>query len=619
MTNFINAKSADITLEVTVENLSPDNGGVITPVWFGLHDGSFDTFEVGEAASSGVMYLAEDGIIGLEGTVPGVVEALIELGLNPADVPPQEQTIAGIFANSSAAANGGIQGLVDSPESPLGIAPGQTLSTTVNISRNNLANNRFFNYGAMFFPSNDAFVANDDAIELFDEYGNFIGQDIIITRDNVWDAGTEVNDEDPNNVPFDFDAVGDGIDENGTVQSHQGFQEPGTGGVLDFGDGVFANADFTDSDAPIGRIRINPVINGTDDSDVIFGSKNREKIRGYDGNDFILSRNDDDTVEGGAGRDLILGNLGDDYLLGEEGRDTIDGGRGNDIIDGGRRNDQVLGGRGNDIIDGGRGNDIIDGGRGNDQVLGGIGNDTVRGNNGQDDIIGGRGNDIIDGGAGADLILGESGDDIIDGGAGADIILGESGDDIIDGGTGADIIDAGEGRDSVFGGIGRDRIFGGSGDDSLSGGAWIDVLTGGLGNDSLHGNAGNDRLIGIDPSSISVDLGLGAGEIDTLIGGLGADTFVLGDENNVYYDDREILSRGEFDFAVIIDFDSSEDFIQLQGSADLYSLDLFTSELGTIDAELIFDPGITARGEVIATLQDVSSELALTDSAFIFV
>ncbi|MDJ0531403.1 MAG: hypothetical protein QNJ70_02715 [Xenococcaceae cyanobacterium MO_207.B15] len=138
-------------------------------------------------------------------------------------------------------------------------------------------------------------------------------------------------------------------------------------------------------------------------------------------------------------------------------------------------------------------------------------------------------------------------------------------------------------------------------------------------NDSLHGNAGNDRLIGVDPSSTGADLGFGAGEVDTLTGGLGSDTFVLGDENRIYYDDGAPLSRGESDFAIITDFDNGEDFIQLQGSADLYSLDFFTSGSGTIDADIIFDPGVTARGEVIATLQDVSSELALTDSVFTFV
>ncbi|MDJ0745656.1 MAG: spondin domain-containing protein [Xenococcaceae cyanobacterium MO_167.B27] len=346
--NNIVLPKQQVTLEVTVENLSPENGGVITPVWFGLHDGSFDTFEVGEAASSGVMYIAEDGVTGLEGTVPGVVEALIEAGLDPADLPPQEATLGGIFADSSAAANGGTQGIVDSAESPLGVAPGQSLSVTVDINSNNLANNRFFNYAAMFFPSNDGFVANDDAIELFDEKGNFVGTDILVTRNEVWDAGTEVNEETPESVPFSLDVTGDGIDENGTVQSHQGFLQPGSGGVLDYNDGVFANAEFTNSDDPIARIIINPVINGTDDSDLIFGTKNREKIRGFEGDDLILSRRGDDTVEGGAGSDRIFGQRGDDYLLGDSGDDVIRGGAGDDVIDGGLDDDKIWGNSGAD-------------------------------------------------------------------------------------------------------------------------------------------------------------------------------------------------------------------------------------------------------------------------------
>ncbi|MEM7593345.1 MAG: spondin domain-containing protein [Cyanobacteria bacterium P01_A01_bin.83] len=314
-----------VTLEVTVENLSSENGADITPVWFGLHDGSFDTFEVGESASSGVMHLAEDAITGLEGTVSGVVDTLIEMGLDPEVLPPQENTLGAIFADSSAAENGGTQGLVVSAESPLGIAPGDSLSVTTDIDINNLANNRFFNYGAMFFPSNDAFVANNEALELFDAEGNFIGEDIIVTRNNVWDAGTEVNDENPNNVPFTLDVIGNGIDENGTVQSHQGFQAPGSGGVLDFRDGVFANADFTTSDAPIARISINPVINGTAENDLIFGSSNRERIRGFEGNDLIFGEYGDDTIEGGAGDDLLWGKSGADQfvLRTTDGQDTI--------------------------------------------------------------------------------------------------------------------------------------------------------------------------------------------------------------------------------------------------------------------------------------------------------
>jgi Ca2+-binding RTX toxin-like protein len=279
----------------------------------------------------------------------------------------------------------------------------------------------------------------------------------------------------------------------------------------------------------------------------------------------------------------IIGTEGDDVLTGTNRRDLISGLGGDDIIQGLAGNDQLFGGDGNDLI------------------AAGDGNDTVEGNAGRDDIVGGDGNDLLEGGAGVDRILGESGNDTISGG------------------RGNDILDGGEGNDSVSGDEGSDRIFGGSGEDSLSGGAGADTLTGGFGNDSLDGGEGDDRLIGIDPFSPGAEVGFGAGEVDTLTGAVGRDTFVLADENRVYYDDGEPLSRGESDFALITDFDPSQDFIQLKGEADVYSLDFFTSELGTIDADLIFDPGVTARGEVIATLQDVSTELSVSDPAFVFV
>ncbi|MDJ0682172.1 MAG: hypothetical protein QNJ18_20215 [Xenococcaceae cyanobacterium MO_167.B52] len=147
------------------------------------------------------------------------------------------------------------------------------------------------------------------------------------------------------------------------------------------------------------------------------------------------------------------------------------------------------------------------------------------------------------------------------------------------------------------------------------------MLVGGFDNDSLDGGTGNDQLIGVDITDPESEFG--AGEIDTLTGGASSDTFVLGDETRVYYDDRDPFSRGESDFALITDFDDRQDFIQLSGSAELYSLDFFTSGSGTIsetiDADLIFDPGVSARGEVMAILQDVSTDLSLRDPSFIFV
>lgn len=386
-----------VTLEVTVENLSPQKGGIITPVWFALHDGNFKTFEVDKPASSGVMYLAEDGIVGLENTVPGVLEALLAMGLNPELVPPPEKTIAGIFASSSSAQKGGTQGIVDSVEKALGLLPGDSLSTTVTIERNNLANNRYFNYGAMFFPSNDALVANDKAIEVFDSEGNFVFDEILVTRDRVWDIGTEVNDENPVNVPYDLDTIGKSIDEGGTVRQHQGFKAPGSGGVLDFNNGFYANADFTKTDAPIARISIVPVIKGTFKNDLIVGSDNGEKIAGLAGNDIIISKDGDDTVKGGAGNDRIKGNDGDDKIDGGSGKDTIDGGDGDDILSGGD---------GNDILSGGDGDDILSGGNGKDILIGGDGDDILIGSNGTS--FGDRAYyeyDVFKGGDGADIFV----------------------------------------------------------------------------------------------------------------------------------------------------------------------------------------------------------------------
>ena len=279
----------------------------------------------------------------------------------------------------------------------------------------------------------------------------------------------------------------------------------------------------------------------------------------------------------------IVGTEEDDVLTGTENRDVIEG----------------LGG--NDIIEGLAGNDTISGGRGNDLISAGDGKDSVTGDGGHDSILGGDGDDRIDGGAGSDRLLGESGDDTVNGGDGNDTILG-----------GAD-------SDSLFGDAGTDLIFGGTEDDTLNGGDGNDTLEGGFGNDSLTGNAGNDRLVGVDTSNPGDELGFGAGEVDILTGGGGHNTFVLGDKSNVYYDDGDPLTTGESDLAFITDFDSSRNSIQLKGSADLYILDFFTSESGTIDADLLYDPGVSARGEVIATLQNVSPDLSLTDPAFTFV
>jgi Ca2+-binding RTX toxin-like protein len=334
---------------------------------------------------------------------------------------------------------------------------------------------------------------------------------------------------------------------------------------------------------------------GTDDDDFLFGTEDRDAIFGLEGDDTILAL---------AGNDRISGGDGDDLINAGEGNDTVDGDAGDD---------DITGGDGNDVLNGGDGNDIIFGDSnegfsfGNDTISGGRGRDRIFGNAGDDQISGDEGNDIIDAGDGFDFVSGGSGNDRIFGGFGSDTLNGDAGNDQLNGG---------DGFDTLNGGDGRDYLFGGTEDDTLNGDAGADTLEGGAGFDFLNGGDGNDRLIGVD--SRNARFGFGVFEIDTLTGGAGRDTFVLGDATRVYYDDGNPRSTGENDYALITDFNSEEDFIQLNGSADLYSLDFFT-EFGITSAALIYDPGVAARGEQIAILQNVSPTLSVDDAAFRFV
>lgn len=108
----------------------------------------------------------------------------------------------------------------------------------------------------------------------------------------------------------------------------------------------------------------------------------------------------------------------------------------------------------------------------------------------------------------------------------------------------------------------RDEIYGYGGDDFIDGWGGDDLLVGGRGNDFIAGGRGNDVIIGSDPRYWNS----GRGEYDDLVGGAGADTFVLGDRYEAYY-------KGN-GYATIEDFNLYEgDKLRLHGSASDYSLD----------------------------------------------
>jgi subtilisin family serine protease len=86
------------------------------------------------------------------------------------------------------------------------------------------------------------------------------------------------------------------------------------------------------------------------------------------------------------------------------------------------------------------------------------------------------------------------------------------------------------------------------------------TIYGTAGSDRLWGGAGDDTLIGLPQTPIGSP---GRGTVDTLIGGAGADTFVLGTAQQRFYDDGNSRSAGHADYALIADFVDGVDRIQL--------------------------------------------------------
>jgi len=235
-----------------------------------------------------------------------------------------------------------------------------------------------------------------------------------------------------------------------------------------------------------------------------------------------------------------------------------------DSITCGSTDDQAFGFGGNDKIRGQGGEDILYGGKGSDQLFGGTDNDNLFGE------------------AGGDIVKGDEGDDFISGGDGNDELYGGTGDDHMEGDRGNDVLYGNDGSDSIYGGEGNDKLYGGRGNDELQGQAGNDILygeddddglVGGDGNDKLYGGRGNDVLTGIKNSFDDSDLYVqyGGSQIDYLTGGLGADIFVLGDANHVFYDDADNSGGGKQGYAIITDFNYLQgDRVRLHGSFSDY-------------------------------------------------
>ncbi|QDV05989.1 CHRD domain protein [Planctomycetes bacterium Poly30] len=209
-----NNATVGAAVRVTVRNEAPILGTYQTPVWIGLHDGTFDLFDDGVAASASLERLAEDGDT-----------AFVMADFDGASGTYDQALITGTF------------GPVDGPFPPREVA-----STTFRVDPA-APESRFLSFASMVIPSNDAFVANDDpmAHRIFSDVGDFVGAGFTIAGTGVLDAGTEVNDEMTSSTAFFGQSTANtGADENASIGSHVGYQLAGP--ILS--DPMFAGADF---------------------------------------------------------------------------------------------------------------------------------------------------------------------------------------------------------------------------------------------------------------------------------------------------------------------------------------------------------------------------------------
>ncbi|MDX2211918.1 MAG: hypothetical protein SFY66_01395 [Oculatellaceae cyanobacterium bins.114] len=139
-----------------------------------------------------------------------------------------------------------------------------------------------------------------------------------------------------------------------------------------------------------------------------------------------------------------------------------------------------------------------------------------------------------------------------------------------------------------------------------------DSVTGTDGNDVVWTGLGNDTLTGATATDF------GVGDVDTLCGGGGQDTFVLGDRSMVFYDDGNSITAGLSDYALIVDFNPGQDKIQLKGSAENYSVGALPEQLGFAGTGIYYKNTTgTGTPELIGVVAGVS--ISDFNSGFTFV
>ncbi|MDX2146986.1 MAG: spondin domain-containing protein [Planctomycetota bacterium] len=155
------AEAGSVRLRVVAQNLSPANSLTFAPLRVGFGNGTYDSFNNGQAATAPIISIAEGG--------------------SGADWFP---------AFAAAEPNATLGTVVSAPPGPL--LPGASASAEFDVDP---SVNPFFTFGSMVVPSNDYFIGNDSPTQyrLFNAAGDLQLTTIEQRARDIWDAGSELD------------------------------------------------------------------------------------------------------------------------------------------------------------------------------------------------------------------------------------------------------------------------------------------------------------------------------------------------------------------------------------------------------------------------------------------
>ena len=335
----------------------------------------------------------------------------------------------------------------------------------------------------------------------------------------------------------------------------------------------------------------NDLLEGFDGNDVLDQGLGGGAMYGGNGTDTIIAGDGADIIDGGSGFDTADYSRSSTGVIIDTTIGKVDGGwaTGDTLVDiekiiGTDYDDHIIMGSGANTIDGGAGADTLNGGEGADTLNGGAGDDTLHGGLGADALGGGSGFDIATFQSAVTINLqsgyraGEAvGDTYVSieqyngsaysdtmvasnlqgarfaGGDGVDYLYGGNQGDWLQGGRGADYINGGAGSDTVSYadaayGITAEMYFDGEAshgytEGKITAGEWgTDTL---VSIENVEGSAFGDYLIGDERANTFWGLGgddtlVGdreggpQGSADTMYGGAGNDSILIGASDTAY-------------------------------------------------------------------------------------